>query len=277
MSALAAARATLSKGVGVVIFNNLDAPQKGNTKIYNGSIVVSQAGYAKPGVTGTGLTTLGIANIAPVIQASDTTATGPSGQLADGIATVRVAQGVFLLGNSTAGDAIAQADVYSVCYVVDDQTVAKTDGTGTRSIAGVIMEVVPAGVYVSMGPQIGPIPTSFTANVTQLQQQVGQGNPEEISANGAVSIVKRTTRFTVSGTKAWTLADGATAGQRKTLFCVSQASTPVGVVTPAHASGFTTITFGASSANASVELEFDASLGTPAWKVVGVSGTVTIA
>jgi hypothetical protein len=277
MSALAAARATLQKGVGIVIFNNLDAPQKGNTKIYNGSIVVSQAGYAKAGVTGTGLTTLGIANLAPVVGASDATANGPNGQLADGIATIRVAQGVFLLANSTAGDAITQADVYSVCYVVDDQTVAKTDGSGTRSIAGVIMEVVPAGVYVSMGPQIGPIPTSFTSNVTQLQTQVGQGNPEEISASGAVSIVKRTTRFTVSGTKAWTLADGTTAGQRKTLFCVSQASTPVGVVTPAHASGFTTITFGASSANASVELEFDTSLGTPAWKVVGVSGTVTIA
>ncbi len=119
--------------------------------------------------------------------------------------------------------------------------------------------------------------TDNTTAIAHINSQIGTGNCEELSANGAVSVIKRTSRFTVSGTKAWTLADGVIAGQRKTLFCVSQAATPVGVITPAHGSSFTTVTFGVSSANASVELEWDASLGTPAWKVVGVSGTSTIA
>lgn len=40
--------------------------------------------------------------------------------------------------NSASTDAIAQAQVGSTCFVVDDQTVAKTDGTGTRSVAGTV-------------------------------------------------------------------------------------------------------------------------------------------
>jgi hypothetical protein len=137
--------------------------------------------------------------------------------------------------------------------------------------------------FGSGGSGLSPNGSSSTPSLYTLLAEHAAGlatldtaNCQELSANGAVSIVSRTTRFAVSGTKAWTLANGA-AGQRKTLFCVSQASTPVGVITPANASGFTTITFGASSANASVELEFDTSIGTPAWKVVGISGTVTIA
>ena len=35
-------------------------------------------------------------------------------------------------------DAIAQADVGKVCFIVDDQTVAKTNGGNTRSPAGIV-------------------------------------------------------------------------------------------------------------------------------------------
>lgn len=278
MSALAAPRATVPMGVGKVILNELSVPVKANAVIYAGGIVVMQAGYAKAGVTGTGLVAAGILDPVPAVPSV-------TGGATDGAITsigsdhVRVSQGVFKFNNSGGGDTIAQANVGALCYIVDDQTVALTDGTGTRSAAGVIIDVDSSGVWVAMGLQLQPSPSLTTANtnISQLQVQVGQGNPEEISASGAVSVTRRTSRFAVSGTKTWTLADGTTPGQRKTLFCVSQASTPVGVITPAHASGFSTITFGVSSANASVELEWDASLGTPAWKVVGVSGTSTIA
>lgn len=139
--------------------------------------------------------------------------------------------------------------------------------------------------FGSGGSGLTPNGSTFTPSLRTLLQEhktaletldTGGGNPEEISANGAVSVALKTTRFVVSGTKAWTIADATKAGFRKRCFCVSQASTPVGVVTPAHASGFTSFTFGASSANAFVDLEFDTSLVTPAWKIVGIGGTVTV-
>jgi hypothetical protein len=129
----------------------------------------------------------------------------------------------------------------------------------------------------SLTPSLYTLLKEHKDHIDSNEALSGTGNCEEIASSGAVSITKRTTRFTVSGTKAWTLADGTVAGQRKTLYCVSQASTPVGVVTPAHASGFTTLTMGTSSATASIELEWDSSLGTPAWKIVGAAGTITVA
>ena len=49
---------------------------------------------------------------------------------------------------SSGGDLIALADVGSVCYVVDDQTVAKTHNGNTRSVAGTVRDVDAAGVWV---------------------------------------------------------------------------------------------------------------------------------
>lgn len=44
----------------------------------------------------------------------------------------------FLVANS-ATDAVTQAELGSHIYIEDNQTVAKTDGTGTRSVAGRFM------------------------------------------------------------------------------------------------------------------------------------------
>jgi hypothetical protein len=266
MSALTNQRDCKQLGVGKVVLNELAVPQKANTLIYSGALVQSNAGYAQPGATGVGLIALGVADLVPQVSVSDSTG------LANGALVIRVSQGVFRFNNSSAADLIAQANCFGICYVVDDNTVALTSGGGTRSKAGQIIAVDSAGVWVAIGVQC--IPDSTSADL--LQQMVGQGDPEELSANGVVSIVKRTSRFTVSGTKAWTLANGVVAGQRKTLYCVSQASTPVGVVTLANGvTGQTTITFGAASALAGVELEWDVSA--TKWKVVGVSGTVAFA
>jgi hypothetical protein len=58
-------------------------------------------------------------------------------------------EGTFQFANSAAGDLIATADIGTVCYIVDDQTVAKTNGTSTRSPAGVVVDVDAQGVWVS--------------------------------------------------------------------------------------------------------------------------------
>ena len=68
-----------------------------------------------------------------------------------GDARVRVKRGVFKFANSAAGDLIAQANVGADCYIVDDQTVALTNGTNTRSRAGKIVAVDADGVWVQVG------------------------------------------------------------------------------------------------------------------------------
>lgn len=273
MSALTGPRAVAFYGQDKAVVGELTIPLKAAAVVFDGALVVLTGGYGKPGVTGLGLIAAGFADHRATTAGSVTGGATDGGICSNGSLAIRVRQGIGKLGNSASTDQIAQTDRGNLCYIVDDQTVAKTDGGGTRSVAGVIMGVDAAGVDVSVNMQ-----TSMGA-VAQQQQQNGIGNADEVSASGPLSIVRRTSRLTVSGTKAYTLADGITPGQRKTLFCVSAGSTPVGVVTPAHLNGFTTITFGAGSANASVELEWDASLGTPAWKIVGVTtvGTLTIA
>lgn len=57
-------------------------------------------------------------------------------------------EGVFRYANSSAGDLIATANIGAVCYIVDDQTVALTNGTNTRSPAGIIYDVDALGVWV---------------------------------------------------------------------------------------------------------------------------------
>lgn len=134
MTALAAARNTKAREGDI-----FDFPVKGSTTVYQGGLVALNAGYAAPGATATGLIAIG--------RAEETVANAG----ADGAATVRVRRGLFKWGNSSAGDAIAQADAGAVCYIVDDQTVAKTSATNTRSAAGLIVAVDADGVWVQTG------------------------------------------------------------------------------------------------------------------------------
>lgn len=60
---------------------------------------------------------------------------------AAGDLSVDVQPGVFYYVNSAGADAIAQANIGSLCYVVDDQTVALTPGAGTRPVAGIVMGI----------------------------------------------------------------------------------------------------------------------------------------
>jgi hypothetical protein len=68
--------------------------------------------------------------------------------LADGALKVEVEEGIFKYFNSTAGDLITVADIGKKCWIADNQTVAKTSATNTRSPAGVIRQVDSDGVFV---------------------------------------------------------------------------------------------------------------------------------
>lgn len=136
MAALAQDRNTPEKK-GVI----RDLGVAASTVIHAGSLVcLSATGKATPGATSTTLTAVGRA---------ETSADNSSG--VDDAVAVRIKKGTFRFANSAAGDLITTADIGSDCYIVDDQTVAKTDGTASRSIAGKVFDVDAQGVWVTIG------------------------------------------------------------------------------------------------------------------------------
>ncbi len=112
---------------------------------FAGTIAVQNAsGYVEPGSTAVGLVALG------VFRAEYDNTSG-----VDGAITAEFERGVFRFANSADTDEITAADIGKTCYLVDDQTVAKTDGTSTRSIAGIVDEVDDLGVWVLVDPTSG--------------------------------------------------------------------------------------------------------------------------
>lgn len=119
--------------------DQVEPPVAANTRIYGGSMVaINAAGFAVSGATSTTLKAAGVA------ECRADNSTGAAGDI-----RVRLRKGAHRFGNSAAADAIALADIGSVCYMVDDQTVAKTNGTNTRSAAGTVFDVDADGVWVT--------------------------------------------------------------------------------------------------------------------------------
>ena len=107
-------------------------------KIYKGALVaVNGSGYATPGATATTLVGLGRAD------ATVDNTLGSNGDL-----NVRISRGIFRFANSADADLIANDDIGKIAYIVDDATVALTNGSNTRSPAGRIFGVDSSGVWV---------------------------------------------------------------------------------------------------------------------------------
>lgn len=98
---------------------------------------ITATGYATPGATST--TLKGIGRFEETVDNS-------SGGAGDEY--VNVLFDIFAWENSAAADEIDRGDIGSTVYIVDDETVALTDGTGTRSPAGEVFEVDSDGVWV---------------------------------------------------------------------------------------------------------------------------------
>ena len=67
---------------------------------------------------------------------------------AAGDVRVKVRKGVWLMANSASTDQITLADIEADCFIVDDQTVAKTSNSAARSVAGKVHDVDASGVWV---------------------------------------------------------------------------------------------------------------------------------
>jgi hypothetical protein len=108
--------------------------------IFAGALVCrNAAGTLVKGATATGLVGVGRAE-----ERVDNSAG------AAGAKSLRYRPGIFRFANSAAGDAITAADIGKRCFVVDDQTVAKTNGADTRSPAGFVDAVDDLGVWVRL-------------------------------------------------------------------------------------------------------------------------------
>ena len=96
-------------------------------KLWSGAVACfNAAGYVVPGQTAVGLRTAG------VVEKTYDNTLGVNGAV-----KCEIRAGIFPM-NILAGDPVAQADIGNTCYLVDDNTIAKTNGSSTRSAAGVI-------------------------------------------------------------------------------------------------------------------------------------------
>lgn len=114
-------------------------PMAAGAKVFAGTIAaIDASGNVNKGITATTIRAVGSFR-----SAFDNTGG------AAGAVVAEAERGVFgPFANSTSGDLIAAADVGNDCYIVDDQTVAKTNGSNTRSIAGKVFQVDASGVWV---------------------------------------------------------------------------------------------------------------------------------
>lgn len=142
MTALATGRNTPRR-----LAKRYSKPVAGSATIYAGSLValLTSGGYAVPA---------GTASSGRALFIADATVSGGG---TDGLNQIEGDAACGRFENSASADLITFADIGQPCYIVDDQTVAKTDNSGARQIAGAIVDVDATGVWVDVGPTaVGP-------------------------------------------------------------------------------------------------------------------------
>lgn len=87
----------------------------------------------------------GTASAGIAVGVAEETVTG------DGVKRVEYSRGCCQFANSASTDLITAADIGNTCFVVDNQTVAKTDNSAARKAAGKIIDVDAGGVWVLVG------------------------------------------------------------------------------------------------------------------------------
>ena len=130
MAALTAARNTLRRDA-----RTLDFARANSVTLYAGAIgCLNASGLVTPGAAATTLLAVG-----RVLRQYTTDA---------GVVRVEMERGCFKYGNSASADEITNAEYGKQVWIVDDQTVAKTNGSSARSVAGICRGVDADGVWV---------------------------------------------------------------------------------------------------------------------------------
>lgn len=130
MTALAADRGTKTAATRLARLRTLNVAAA--VKIYAGAIVaMDTSGNARPGRTSTTDVIIGI---------NDGDTVDNSAGIA-GAKTIKVKAGVIAYFANHGADLVLQPDIGDDVFVVDDQTIAKTNGTSTRVRAGKLHEL----------------------------------------------------------------------------------------------------------------------------------------
>lgn len=142
-----------------------NGPVAAETRVMIGGMVAvattgPNAGYIVPASADSTLRVLGIAEETTPKKGVDISATVAGEHI------VHIDQRRCLMNNSAGGDAITSSDRGSLCYVVDDQTVAITSNGGVRPVAGTIDSVGTDGVWVNFNRVVMPAPSQGTLVAT---------------------------------------------------------------------------------------------------------------
>ncbi|HZF97841.1 MAG TPA: hypothetical protein VEY92_06285 [Pseudoxanthomonas sp.] len=114
--------------------------------------VVNAGSTIYAGTLVTLLTATGLAVPAGTASAGVVVGVAQSTVIGDGVQTVEVERGfAYQFANSTGAELITKADIGNTCWLMDNQTVSKTDGVGLRKAAGKIIDVDAGGVWVLVG------------------------------------------------------------------------------------------------------------------------------
>lgn len=131
---------TAARNTPAAIGDIRQVPVAANAVIFQGAKVqLNAAGFAVPASATAANVTIGRAE-----QGVDNTGG------ANGAKTLDVKRGRFRFANSAAGDLITRTEIGKTVYVVDDQTVAKTNNAGARPAAGICYDVDALGVWVEI-------------------------------------------------------------------------------------------------------------------------------
>lgn len=120
------------------IANQFEDPVAASTLIHTGALVcLNASGNAVPGGVSTTLTVRGVAQ------------EGVNNTGAAGAQTVKTERGCFPFKNHGA-DPVTRADIGKTVFIIDDETIAKTNGTNTRSAAGILRDIDVNGPWVEI-------------------------------------------------------------------------------------------------------------------------------
>lgn len=172
----------------------ISAGVKAAATLFQGGLTMLSSGYAIAATAapaGTDFQKMGAVSLYRLIGVAQASVTGGG---ADGAVPVDVQAGDWLCKNSSGADAITVANVGHYCFVVDDETVAKTSASNTRPRAGVVVAVDATGVMVRIAPEIAAaaervIFLPYVIPATEL----AAGTPIELVSPRSGTIIRNTT------------------------------------------------------------------------------------
>lgn len=128
---------------------------KAGVQIFAGALLILAGGFLRPAREGQGADNAAKAADAATYRAVGLATDTVVGGVADGDVTLDVSsEGPFPFAIGGGGDAVTRADCGKPVYVIDDQTIGKTNPNATRCVAGCLVDVADGFAWVEVSPVI---------------------------------------------------------------------------------------------------------------------------